>query len=281
MGIIDRFRKRDRVDEIHHEKLEKKNSNDVITMTNYMLSDIKKDDISKDSYQLSLDELSEISPLAINTVSMIKKITGQNSKSSGNLYRIINLGENDSLKAMRDGKTFWGAIKKSDGTSSIAKLKEANPSSAMTLEPTVMMMSFALASIEAELGEIKEISKKIFSFLEHEKEAQIEADLETLRKAANEMKYNLENEKYISNSLNQAMDIERTARSNMKHYEKQIKDILLKNKLFTTGNSMNAILDEMVKNFKYYRLSLYTYSFSTYIEIFLNGNYKSNYLLCR
>ena len=75
------------------------------------------------------------------------------------------------------------------------------------------------------------------------------------------------------------MDIKRTASKNMLFYKKEIEDDLSKNKLFTTSSSMNSIMDEIVKKFKYYRLSLYIYAFSTYIEVFLTGNYKSDYLL--
>ena len=43
----------------------------------------------------------------------------------------------------------------------------------MSLDPPMMMMSVALAGIEAELGEIKEISKNIYNFLQHDKEAEM------------------------------------------------------------------------------------------------------------
>lgn len=52
-----------------------------------------------------------------------------------------------------------------------------------------------------------------------------------------------------------------------------------KDKLFTTNNSMNSIIEDIQKKFRYYRLSLYIYSFSTFMEILLLGNYKNDYLL--
>ena len=44
---------------------------------------------------------------------------------------------------------------------------------------------------------------------------------------------------------------------------------------------MNTIIEEIHKKFKYYRLSLYIYSFSTLMEILLLGNYKNNYLISK
>ena len=248
-------------------------------MNNYMLSDVRKETLSNNTYSLSLSKLSKISPIILSTTNNIKTIMEQNPKTSGNLYRITNLEKNDSLKAMRDGKTFWGSIKKSDGSSTMAKLKEVNPNNVMAIDPTVMMMSVALAWIEQELGEIKELSEKIYSFLEHEKESEIESDLEILNRSINDFRFNLEDEKYLINNHKQVMDIKRTANKNMLFYKKEINDDLSKDKLFTTYNSMNSIIEDIQKKFEYYRLSLYIYSFSTFMVLLFLCNYKIDYLL--
>ena len=285
MGIFDKFKKKNEVVEQKEDQVinreDNKGNYSLVEMNNYMLSDVRKESLSNNTYSLSLSKLSEISPITVSTANNIKTIMEQNPKTSGNLYRITNLGKNDSLKAMRDGKTFWGSIKKSDGSSTMAKLKEVNPNNVMALDPTVMMMSVALAGIEQELGEIKELSKQIFSFLEHEKESEIESDLEILNRSISDFRFNLEDEKYLINNHKQVMDIKRTANKNMLFYKKEIKDDLSKDKLFTTNNSMNSIIEDIQKKFRYYRLSLYIYSFSTFMEILLLGNYKKDYLLSK
>lgn len=284
MSMFDKFKKKNEIVKqeenqiIVNEECNKENFN-LIEMNNYMLSDVRKETLSNNTYSLSLSKLSKISPITVSTTNNIKTIMEQNPKTSGNLYRITNLEKNDSLKAMRDGKTFWGSIKKSDGSSTMAKLKEVNPNNIMALDPTVMMMSVALAGIEQELGEIKELSEKIYSFLEHEKESEIESDLEILNRSINDFRFNLEDEKYLINNHKQVMDIKRTANKNMLFYKKEINDDLSKDKLFTTYNSMNSIIEDIQKKFEYYRLSLYIYSFSTFMEILLLGNYRSDYLL--
>ena len=285
MGIFEKFKKKNEIVEIKESQIvvseDNKENFNLAEINNYILSEVRKENLSDSTYSLSLSKLSEISPITIPTANNIKTIMEKNPKSSGNLYRITNLGKNDSLKAMRDGKTFWGSIKKSDGTSTMAKLKEIDPNSVMALDPTIMMMSVALAGIEAELGEIKEMTKKIFSFLEHEKESEIESDLEILNRSISDFRFNLENEKYLVNNHKQVMDIKRTANKNILFYRKEIKDDLSKDKLFTTSNSVNSIINEIQKKIRYYRLSLYIYSFSTFMEILLLGNYKSDYLLSK
>ena len=283
MGIIDKLKKKkEAVEQKENQIINEEDNKDnysLVEMNNYMLSDVRKEALSNNTYILSLSRLSEISPITVSTANNIKTIIEQNSKTSGNLYRITNLGKNDSLKAMRDGKTFWGSIKKSDGSSTMAKLKEVKSNNVMALDPTVMMMSVALAGIEQELGEIKELSKKILSFLEHEKESEIESDLEILNRSISDFRYNIEDEKYLINNHKQVMDIKRTANKNMLFYTKEIKDDLSKDKLFTTNSSMSSIIEDIQEKFRYYRLSLYIYSFSTFMEILLLGNYNNDYLL--
>ena len=276
MSILDKFKKKN---EILEQEANKEEKYSLVEMNNYMLSDVRKNDLSKNTYSLSISKLSEISPIAVPTANNIKTITEQNTKPSQTLYKIKNLGKKDSLKSMKDGKTFWGAIKKEDGSSTMAKLKEVKSNNAITLDPTIMMMSVALVSIEQELGEIKELSKKIYSFLEHEKESEIESDLEILNRSIGDFRFNLEDEKYLINNHKQVMDIKRTSNKNMLFYKKEIKDYLSKEKLFTTNNSLNSIILDIQKKFRYYRLSLYIYSFSTFMEILLLGNYKTDYLL--
>jgi hypothetical protein len=276
MSILDKFKKKN---EILEQEANKEEKYSLVEMNNYMLSDVRKNDLSKNTYSLSISKLSEISPIAVPTANNIKTITEQNTKPSQTLYKITNLGKKDSLKSMKDGKTFWGAIKKEDGSSTMAKLKEVKSNNAITLDPTIMMMSVALVSIEQELGEIKELSKKIYSFLEHEKESEIESDLEILNRSIGDFRFNLEDEKYLINNHKQVMDIKRTSNKNMLFYKKEIKDYLSKDKLFTTNNSLNSIILDIQKKFRYYRLSLYIYSFSTFMEILLLGNYKTDYLL--
>ena len=286
MGLFDKLKKKNQDilkndAEIVTKKEEKDNNYSLVEMNNYMLTDIRKENIGNNCYSLSISKLSEISPLAVSTANNIKNIMSEKTNQTDKLYRITNLGKNDSLKAMKDGKTFWGAIKKSDGNSTMAKLKEVNSNGVMALDPTVMMMSVALAGIEAELGEIKELNKRILSFLEEEKEAEIESDLEILNRSITDFRYNLEDEKYLVNNHKQVMDIKRTANKNMLFYKKQLKDDLTKDKLFTTNSGMNITINGIEKRLKYYRLSLYIYSFSSLMEILLLGNYQAEYLLSK
>ena len=206
-----------------------------------------------------------------------KEVRGKNNKNK--LYRVVNLGKNDTLQQVKGKNTQkWGVVKPPKGKTQLAKLKEVKVNN-IPLDPNTLILAAALENIEKDLQEIKELSKKILSFLEKDKEAEIESDLETLQRTLKEYKFNLEDEQYLTNNHKHVMDIKRTANKNMNFYKKQIKDDIDKNKTITTDLSMNSIINEISKKFKYYRLSLYIYSYASLLEISLLGNYQKDYLL--
>ena len=132
------------------------------------------------------------------------------------LYRLANAGVGDTLKVAKDGN-FWGAFKRTDGSSKFVKLQSADPltqTSTVTLpiDPATMMMAAALFSIEQKLGDIEAMQRQILSFLEIEKESEIEADVETLVDMIHKYKYNWDNEHYLQSSHKMVLDMQRTAR---------------------------------------------------------------------
>ena len=285
MGIFDKFKKKNKMpDSILVPKTNEeipREINSIQDLNNYMLSDINKEEVEQKATKISIDKLREISPIAIPVVDTIKHIIEENNNPSNKLFCVTNLEKNDSLKSLKGGMTFSPYVNKADGTSKMGILKEINPSNALQLDPATMMIALALSGIEKELGEIKEISKKILSFLEVSRESQIKADVEILNSIIENLRFNLANEKYINSKLIQVNEIIRKANENLKTYKSEIKEELLKNKLFTTNNSMENILEIIEKKFKYYRMSLYNYALSLYLEVYLEGNYNKDYLLSR
>ena len=75
------------------------------------------------------------------------------------------------------------------------------------------------------------------------------------------------------------IDIQRTARKNMVSYQKKVRDVIKEKKLLVLQNKIKTTLDELMKDFKYYRLSLFTFSMSSLIEIMLSGNFKEENIL--
>ena len=122
------------------------------------------------------------------------------------------------------------------------------------------------------------MQKQIVSFLEIEKESEIEADVEILSNIVYKYKSNWDNEHFVASNHKLVLDIQRTARKNMNGYQKKVADILKSKKVLVTKNQVNSTLGNLQKQFQYYRLSLYTFSMASMMEIMLSGNFKEEYI---
>lgn len=219
--------------------------------------------------------VSEIVP-AFRTVSQTTTL------SSSGLYYLANEAVGDTLKKARNGN-FWGAFKTTEGKSKFAQLKSAEPITAnsktvMPVNPATIMMAVALYDIEENLGEIKETQKQILNFMLNEKKSEIEADIETLINIIDKYKYNWNNEKYISNNYKMVLDVQRTARKNMRFYHNKISDLISSKHKVITSNQINNIYNKICELFDYYRMIFYTYSLASLLEIMLSGNFYEEYL---
>ena len=271
MGLFERLKKKSNVNTDNAIVVNNDNGN-IIETSNYMLVDVKKDFDIMTTKQVPINSLQSLGSGVSQLVPTLETITS--IKSGNNLYRVTNLNTFDKLDTTKKGITY-GVVKKAEGGSKLAQLKKVH------VDPATMMMAVALYEIENQLNEIIDLSRRIFSFLERDKEAEIEADLETLNVSIREFKYNWQDKQYLANNHKHVMDIKRTAKKNMNFYKKQITDDILKNNIVVINQTMNSLLTELEKKFKYYRLSLYIYSYASYLEIMLLGNYQEDYLLTK
>lgn len=118
------------------------------------------------------------------------------------------------------------------------------------------------------------MQEQILTFLEIEKEAEIEADVKVLSDIFEKYKTNWDNEYFISSNHKTVLDIQRTAQKNIDGYQKKVNGILKGKKLALAHIQVNVTLKDLLKKFKYYRLSLYTFSMASLMEIMLSGNFR-------
>lgn len=258
-------------------------ANNLISVTDVLLCDVRADISQSRKLSMPIAQLSTLGAGVASLLPAFRMVTQTSSVASEGLFRLANAAVGDTLKVAKNGN-FWGAFKTADGASKFAQLQSAGPltsttSMVMPIDPATMMMAVALFSIEQQLGNIAEMQKKIFSFLETEKESEIEADVETLSNIINKYKHNWDNEQFIASNHKMVIDIQRTARKHMNSYQKRVKDTIKDKKLLVLQSKIKTTLDEMIKDFKYYRLSLFAFSMSSLIEIMLSGNFKEENIL--
>ena len=255
-------------------------ANDLISITDSVLLDVRTDISQSKSLSMPIAQLSTLGAGVASLLPAFRTVTQTSTVAAEGLYRIPNAVIGDTLKAAKSGN-FWPSFKNSNKLAQLQKVEylQSTNSMVMPIDPATMMMAVALFSIEQQLGNIAEMQKKILSFLEIEKESEIEADIETLSNIIEKYKHNWDNEQFISSNHKMVIDIQRTARKNMVSYQKKVRDVIKEKKLLVLQNKIKTTLDELMKDFKYYRLSLFTFSMSSLIEIMLSGNFKGENIL--
>lgn len=257
--------------------------NDIISIADDMLLDVQTKINESKKISMPIVQLSTLGAGVASLLPIFRTITQTTSTSGDGLYRLANATIGDTLKVAKNGN-FWGALKTIDGTSKFAQFQSAGPLSAtsntvMPIDPVTLIMSIALFSIEKQLGNIADMQKQIISFLEIEKESKIEADIETLSSIMTNYKHNWDNEHFIATNHKMVGDIRRDARQHINSYQKRVKDIINDKQFIVLQSKINNTLEELQKNFKYYRLSIFTFSMSSLIEIMLSGNFKEENIL--
>ena len=238
----------------------------------------------KQVISMPIAQLASLGEGVASLLPAFRTVTQTTNVYAEGLYQLANAGVGDALKIAQNGN-FWGAFKTAEGNSKLAQLQSATfapatTTTVMPVNPAAVMMSVALFSIEQKLADIEEMERKILSFLEIEKESEIQADLETLFSMIKKYKFNWDNEHFAAGNHRLALDIERTARKHINSYQKKVIDVLNSKKLRISHGQVNATLNDFLRKFRYYRLSIYIFSMASFIELMLSGDFKEENIRC-
>lgn len=256
---------------------------DLVEIADGVLFDVRANIAHKQVISMPIAELATLGAGVASLIPAFNTVTQTTTFNTEGLYRLVNAGAGDVLKAAKNGNK-WGAIKTADGTSKMAQFQavggvSGTTTSAAAINPAIVLAALALFCIEQKLESIDNACNQIRSFLELEKEAEIEADMQTLSSMISKYKYNWDNERETTNNHKLVLDIQRSARKYMNSYQKEVSELLRGKKLFVLHTKVNDTLNELLRKFNYYRLSLYIYSMASFAEIILSGNYNEERIL--
>lgn len=260
-----------------------KTTPNLVEMTKGLLSEVRTDVKMTEDQRVIQTPIAELltlgSPIA-EMVPEIRKALESSADKGEILYRLLNADAGDSLKTAKNGD-LWGAIRKADKKSAMARFEAVESASEpvlTSLNPAAMMMAVALCSVERDLKSIEKTQAEILSFLDKEKESEIEADVETLSNIVENYKHNWDNDHFVSGNHKLTLDIQRTARKNMLFYQKEVEGLMKEKQFLAAQANVKSKQNAIRKKFRYYRLSLYSYSLASFSEILLSGNRSEGYI---
>lgn len=252
-------------------------------MVNDALADIHTEIEKGNAITVPIVQLGLLGGSIASMIPAFRTITQTTTSNTAGLFRWVNANSSeDALKVAQNGD-LWGAFRTGGGNSKLARFQEVGQVSStntvtMPIDPMTMMMAAALFAIEQQLGIIEEMGQQIISFLEIEKEAKIEADVKTLTNMITNYKHNWDNKLFVASNHKMVLDIQRSAREHMISYHRIVSDSLKTKSLIVGQSKVAAALEGLLKKFKYYKLSLFTYSLASMLEVMLSGNYKEDYI---
>lgn len=234
MGLFDVFKKTSD-NENKALSLNGNPSNDIIENAADLLSDVSVDLTKSDAVKLSLSQLGVLGGGIASMVPSLRKVSATATYTDNGLYRcVFPKGIKGYLATAHNDGLPIGTILTDKGITAQARWIKAGPQTVnltgfAPINPATLMMSAAIIVIEQKLENIIEKEKQILSFLEEDKESQIEGDLKTLTTIIKEFKFNWDSDTYTSTHHQIAADIKRTAEQNMIFYQKQVADLLKAN----------------------------------------------------
>lgn len=198
------------------------------------------------------------------------------------LYRCVLPEGATKLAQAKDGTGALGAAfnqnNKLVGQARLIKQDSVTQVTTMPYNPAMLFMGVVLMSIDNKLDSIQETQQEILSFLENKEKANLKASLDTLSDVLNHYKYNWDNEKYKTNKHILVQSIKHDAAKSIDFHQNQISEKLKKQSLLHSNKSVKNKMQKIYWEFKDYQLALYIFSFASFIEVMLLGNFNSEYL---
>lgn len=177
------------------------------------------------------------------------------------------------LANFKDGSGMLGTVL--DGKNKLMGQARLNP---LVCDPAMLFIAIALANIEKKLDDILETQKEILCFLVQKEKSKLKGNLNYLTDVLNNYKYNWNNEKYINSNHIKVLDIKQDAEQSIIFHQEQIKVKIAKNNFFHSDQDVKSKMNKLQSEFNDYQLALYLYSFSSYLEVLLLGNFESVFL---
>ncbi len=187
------------------------------------------------------------------------------------------------LQSFNDGSGLMGSFRDPSKGFGQARLHEVQSQTLdsiakMPYDPTALFMAAALMEINKKLDDIQETQLEMFEYLKNKDKAKQRANLETLSDTLNSYQYNWDNQRFVNAKLKQVTDIRKDALEAVKLHRAEIKGKLNKKNLLHIDKDVRDKTAAIRSELEEYRLAVYLYSFSSFLEVMLAQTFDSNYL---
>lgn len=225
----------------------------------------------KNSTRISLSDLSALGVAFQPLTSAIQTVVSDSGGSG--IYFVNTMGK--QMFHTSGSTDYIGSLMSSTGGVGGGQARIT----ALPCDPTMLFMAASLMNIERKLNALQQTQEEILHFLEAKERASLQGNLNVLGDVLNNFKYNWNNEQYKANKHILVQQIKKEAEASIILYRDQIGKRLQKRSFIHSALEVRSTLKKLQAQFQDYQLALYLYSYSTFLEIMLLGNFSEGYLV--
>ncbi|MCH4207755.1 MAG: hypothetical protein LKF79_05160 [Solobacterium sp.] len=217
--------------------------------------------------------ISNLSALGVGFQPLVSAVQSITTGAGGSGIYFVNT-KGKTMMQFKDGSGFLGSLIGKDGAVGGGQASLTQ----LPCDPTMFCMAAALANIEKKLDDISKMQQEMMDYLKVAERAKLRGDLNILIDVLNNYKFNWNNEKYKTNKHILVQDIRKDAEQSILLHRDLINKKLSKKGLFHSDQEVKTTLQQLQSEMKEYQLSLYLYSFSSFLEVMLLENFDAGYL---
>lgn len=216
--------------------------------------------------------------LGVALIKPFKDMIARNNAIGEGLYR-INIPKGTHLSSFKDGRGMLGMLR-DNKTNKLVNQAVINPSDLpkVPIDPMAIAMMGMLANMEKKLSDIQELQKQMIQFLEQKEKSEQRGNLIFLQDIYENYKFNTNNKTYVQNNHVKVLDIKQTAEQKIDFYKTQIKAKLDKGSPIHLDSDVSSEEKKLKDDLGEYQLALYTYAFSSLMDIVFLENFGEDFL---
>lgn len=267
--------------------MENKNKEEIIraaTSMDFRPVEIPSSDVFEKYKKIPMTELAGMGSFFAEMIPEFRTVTGTTTINAEGLYRCtFPKGVTGKLAAFKDGSGSMGTIVNSHGIAGQARWNKIHSITGtqkytVPISPLSMFMAATMVEMNHKLDKIQKLGEEILSYQKQKDRAKQKADFEQLLDVYEKFKYNIQNETWQKLKYNYVQFIKRDTSAQMKHLRGQIDASMNKHDLFHTNMQTDQMIRKVQSDFIQYRLSVFMYAFSTFLETLLLNNFSEDYL---
>lgn len=249
------------------------------------LRDVKVD-MTK-ALRIPFGEMAEFGAAITSMSSMLRNIVQASHGTGDMLWRVTDeLGNALSpnvLFKFKDGTGLLGSFKDAAGELHQARLNLADPqriaeAGEMSLDAEMLFMAIALMDITQKLDAIQDTQRQMFDYLKSKDKGKLQANLEQLVEVMQNYRFYCNDREQMRSQRNLVVGIRKEAKEAIRGHQLVIIGQLKRSGAIHTDQEVRDKAASVRSELEDYRVSVYLYAFSTFLDVMLHGNFEEDYL---